>query len=349
MPAGRAASAQAVPAEAQGRELIIGTKLAPPFAMKDEDGKWSGISIELWSHIADRLKLKYRFAEEPTVQGLIDKTAAKDFDAAIAAITVTASREGMLDFSQPYYVTGLGVAVQRGGPPMWSQIGWTLISFSFLQAVLALLGIAIVVALLIWFFERRHNDDFGGGTLKGIGSSMWWSAEAMTQASTGFRGPKTMPGRIVAMVWMVASIITVAVFTAGVTTALTTRKLEGMVREVNDLARVRVGAVAGSATTEYLLGNRIHYRGFGNAEEGLRALQKGSIDAFVYDKPLLAWTVLQRFSGTVEVLEMDFDPQYYAAAFQPGSPLRKRFDIAVLEDIKSEWWREVLFRYLGSE
>src|SRR5262245_62772144 len=137
---------------------------------------------------------------------------------------------------------------------MWSQIGWTLISFSFLQAVLAVLGIAIVVALLIWFFERRHNDDFGGGTLQGIGSSMWWSAEAMTQASTGFRGPKTMPGRIVAMVWMVASIITVAVFTAGVTTALTTRKLEGMVRGVDDPARVRVGAGNGGSTRGDALG-----------------------------------------------------------------------------------------------
>jgi polar amino acid transport system substrate-binding protein len=260
---------------------------------------------------------------------------------------VTASRESMLDFSQPYYVTGLGIAVSRSGPPIWNQIGRTFLSFGFLQAVLALLGIAVVVALLIWMFERRHNEDFGGGTLRGIGSSMWWSAEAMTQASTGFRGPKTLPGRVVAIVWMVASIITVAVFTAGVTTALTTRKLEGMVREVEDLGRVRVGAVAGSATTEYLLANRIRFRGFTTPEEGLTALQTGAIDAFVYDKPLLAWTVLQRFASTVDVLELDFDPQYYAAAFQPESKLRKPFDIAVLEEIKSVWWKQTLFRYLG--
>lgn len=339
--------AQSVPSDVQGRELIIGTKLAPPFAMKDKQGKWTGISIELWDRIANRLKLKYRLTEEPTVQGLIDKTASKAYDGSIAAITVTANRETVVDFSHPYYVTGLGIAVARGGPPMWSQIGWTLLSLSFLQAVLALLGIAIVVALLIWIFERRHNEDFGGGTLRGIGSSMWWSAEAMTQASTGFRGPKTMPGRIVAMVWMVASIITVAVFTAGVTTALTARKLEGMVREVDDLTRVRVGAVAGSATTEYLLANRIHFRGFNTAEEGLAALQKGTIDAFVYDKPLLAWTVLQHFSSTIDVLGMDFDPQYYAVAFQPESKLRKPFDIAVLEEINGDWWKETLFRYLG--
>ena len=40
-----------------------------------------------------------------------------------------------------------------------SQIGWTLLSLSFLQAVLALLGIAVVVAVLIWIFERRHNEE----------------------------------------------------------------------------------------------------------------------------------------------------------------------------------------------
>src|SRR4029079_12035259 len=34
------------------RELIIGTKEAPPFALKHADGTWTGISIELWRDIA---------------------------------------------------------------------------------------------------------------------------------------------------------------------------------------------------------------------------------------------------------------------------------------------------------
>ena len=35
------------------RELVIGTKEAPPFAMKAADGAWQGISIDLWRRIAD--------------------------------------------------------------------------------------------------------------------------------------------------------------------------------------------------------------------------------------------------------------------------------------------------------
>ena len=84
-----------------GKVLVIGTKIAAPFAMKTDDGQWTGISIELWDRIANRLKLKYRLTEEPTVQGLIDKTASKAYDGSIAAITVTANRETVVDFSQP--------------------------------------------------------------------------------------------------------------------------------------------------------------------------------------------------------------------------------------------------------
>jgi ABC-type amino acid transport substrate-binding protein len=47
----------------EARELIIGTKVAPPFAMKAEDGTWHGISIDLWRHISDQTHLRYRFRE----------------------------------------------------------------------------------------------------------------------------------------------------------------------------------------------------------------------------------------------------------------------------------------------
>jgi ABC-type amino acid transport substrate-binding protein len=327
------------------RELTIGTKIAPPFAMKDQEGKWSGISIELWQRIADHLKLRYRLVEEPTVQGLLDRTANNTFDAAVAAITVTSQRETAADFSLPYYVTGLGIAVPLGGLPILRRIGETFTSFGFLQALLALLVITLLVAFLIWLFERRHNEDFGGGIWRGLTSSIWWSAEAMSQASTGFRGPKTPLGRAIAIVWMAVSIIMVAVFTAALTSTLTTERMQGVVRGVRDLGSVRVGAVAGTATTDYLTANRIRHRAFTTPQDGLKELEAGRLDAFVYDKPLLAWIVQQQFSSSVEVTDIDFDPQYYAVAFPIGSKLRYPFNISMLKEVKGEWWKQTLSRY----
>ncbi|MDF2998800.1 MAG: amino acid transporter substrate-binding protein [Xanthobacteraceae bacterium] len=337
------------PAPLSGRQLVVGTKEAPPFAMKEADGKWSGISIDLWKRIAEQLKLDYRLVEEPTVQGLIDGASAGKFDASVAALTITGQRARILDFSQPFYVTGLGIAVPSTSPSFWALIVNTLASFGFLQAVAALIGLALLVGVLIWFFERRHNDDFSGPATKGIGTSIWWSAEAMTQASTGLIGPKTLPGRTVAVLWMVVSIIALAVFTAGVTSALTTRQLQGLVHSASDLGKVRVGAVQGSATVDYLVGQRIRFRSFASPQDGLKAMADKRIDAFVYDKPLLAWIVLQDFSSSTEMLEAVFDPQNYGIALPLGSPLRRELDIALLEIIRSDWWRQTLFRYLGEK
>src|SRR5690606_29803217 len=138
----RPASAQqdaATPSPA--RELAIGTKQAPPFAIKDPTGTWSGISIDLWQRIAEQTGYKYRLVEEPTVDALIDGTAASTYDAAVAALTITGARAEIIDFSQPFYRTGLGIAVSLTGSARWMVIVNTILSLGFLQAVGALVGL----------------------------------------------------------------------------------------------------------------------------------------------------------------------------------------------------------------
>ena len=338
-----AASAQPLP----DRELVVGTKEAPPFAMKNDNGEWHGIAIDLWRRVAERLHLRYRLQEAP-LDELVARTGAGDFDAAVAAITVTGPREKVVDFTQPFFTTGLGIAVPAAGESRWWPIVRSLLSFGFLQAVLALVAIAMGVGVVIWLFERRHNEHFSGGA-RGLASSFWWSAVAMTQAGAGDKAPVTLPGRLLAIAWMIGSIIALAVFTAGITSSLTTRELHGAVHGAADLRSVRVGAVAGSATIETLDRERIGHRGYPTAEDGLRDLAAGRIDAFVYDRPLLTWLVRQRFADTVMMLDVTFDPQTYAIALPDGSALRIPLDVALLEELRGDWWRQLLFQYLGSD
>jgi polar amino acid transport system substrate-binding protein len=347
LPCGHAAAQAARPPAAAlpDRELVIGTKEAPPFAMKARDGTWHGISIDLWQRIAERLHLRYRWAEQPTVQALVEGTAAGSFDAAIAAITVTSARQRMLDFSQPFYTTGLGVAVPVN-ESAWTSVSRALLSFGFFQAVAALLGTALCVGFVIWLLERRKTEYFSGA--KGLGSGVWWSAATMTQRGATEHAPATLLGRVVATGWMIASVMAIAVFTAGITSALTKRELQGAVHAVNDLRSVRVGAVVGTAAVDDLSRQRIAHRGFAGPQEGLQALQAGSIDAFVYDKPLLTWLVLQDHATTLRMLDIAFDNQNYAVALPKGSPLRDALEVPLLEETEGEWWQQTLFRYLGT-
>jgi polar amino acid transport system substrate-binding protein len=76
---------------ASDRELVLGLRVAPPFVMKTPDGIWTGISVELWRHLAEQLSLRYRF-EETTQEGLLKGLADGTLDASGGALTVTAER-----------------------------------------------------------------------------------------------------------------------------------------------------------------------------------------------------------------------------------------------------------------
>src|SRR5271155_3939559 len=130
--------------QAAARELVVGTKEAPPFAIKDEQGNWSGISIDLWRRVAERLKLRYRFVDAVSVTSLLENLESGDFDIAVAAITVTPARQQLVDFSVPYFHTGTGVAVQANRITSWGPVIRSIASFSFLQAAMALLGLAFL-------------------------------------------------------------------------------------------------------------------------------------------------------------------------------------------------------------
>src|SRR5271157_115307 len=93
---------------ASDRELVLGLRVAPPFGIKTPDRIWTGISVELWRHLAEELSLRYRF-EETTREGLLKGHANGTLDASGGALTVTAERLREVDFSPPYFVTGLGV------------------------------------------------------------------------------------------------------------------------------------------------------------------------------------------------------------------------------------------------
>ena len=337
-----------LPADLTQRELVIGTRVAPPFSMKNAEGAWEGISIDLWRHLAERLGVRYRFEERDTVQALLDAVTTGQVDAAAAALTVTAARRQVMDFTQPFFATGLGVAVGRGGATAWLPVLRTFLSFGFLQGVLTLLGIALLVGTLIWLFERKHHEAYGGPPLRGFIAGAWWSAVAMTQEGAAQDGPRTLPGRILAVIWMVASVVTIAVFIAGITSALTTQRLQGVVRNVGDLRSIRVGAVSGSSTVDFLNAQTVGFESYGLPAQGLRALKAGRIDAFVYDRPLLAWTIQQDFPE-LEVLPITLDSQNYAIALPQDHPMRVALDVTLLDTLRSEWWTRTRLRYLGND
>lgn len=188
-------------------KAIIGTKESPPFAIKQTDGSWGGLSIELWRSIAEEIGLDYEF-QEMTLGELLDGVADGSLTASVAALTVTNEREKRMDFSHPFYTTGLGIAVSQDAGGNWSSVIKGVFSHGFIQVLSSLFCLILVCGLLVWLFERRDNpEQFGGRPINGIWSGFWWAAVTMTTVGYGDKAPKTLGGRLVGLVWMFAGIM----------------------------------------------------------------------------------------------------------------------------------------------
>ncbi|UCG11723.1 MAG: transporter substrate-binding domain-containing protein [Deltaproteobacteria bacterium] len=329
------------------RLLIVGTKEVPPFAMKTDEGEWTGISINLWRQIASELNLRFTF-RELDLRGLIDGIADRSLDVSVAALTLTPEREKILDFTHPFYSTGLGIAIPSRHRSPWLPVLKRFFSLAFLKVLATLTLLLLGVGALVWWFERKRNpQQFNGDAASGIASGFWWSAVTMTTVGYGDKAPVTPAGRAVALIWMFAAIIIISTFTAAITSALTVTQLKSPVQGPEDLPKVRVGTVADTTSEAHLQESHLSFTSYKTAPEGLRAIAAGKIQALVYDAPILRYLINKKFKGELEVLPKTFLRQDYGIALQAGSPLREPINRILLQKIREPWWHDMLYEYLG--
>ncbi|MGE5704681.1 MAG: transporter substrate-binding domain-containing protein [Clostridia bacterium] len=92
---------------------IATTNDGPPFAGK-ENGKLVGYEIDLLEAIAQKADLKIEW-KEMKFDGIIPALQAKQVDGAISAITIRDDRKQVVDFTDPYFESGLSIAVSNDG------------------------------------------------------------------------------------------------------------------------------------------------------------------------------------------------------------------------------------------
>jgi polar amino acid transport system substrate-binding protein len=330
--------------------LVVGSKVAPPFAMKDEKGNWTGLSIDLWTAIATSLNRPFEFREYPTTADMIDAAAAGKIDAGVAATTITGEREKAVDFSHPFYQTGLAIAISNQRSSTIWDIFKALASPAFLTTVGALLALLFVTGAILWFVERKRNwDQFDEKPVSGIGDGFWWAAVTMTTVGYGDKAPITPLGRAIAVIWMFAALILTALFTAQLASSLTIQNISGPVAGPADLPRARVGVMEKTASGDYFRDRFIATRPSGDVATGLQALADNRIDAFVHDAPILKYEILKGYQGQLQILPGLVETQNYGIVLPPRSPNRERINQALLQILSSDAWPKMRERYFGSE
>lgn len=115
-----------------------------PFEMMDQKtGKMVGFDMDILAEVAKRAGFEYDL-RTMDFNGIIPAVQTGNADVALAGITITEEREKIVDFSDPYYDSGLRILVPASsdaddisdlkGKKIGTKIGST--SFNFLQAEL---------------------------------------------------------------------------------------------------------------------------------------------------------------------------------------------------------------------
>jgi polar amino acid transport system substrate-binding protein len=332
---------------AQGKgaaALKVMTVERQPFAMVVK-GKLVGFSVELWEEVAREIGTGFDFQVMESFPAMLQGVQSGAADVAIANITITSEREGLLDFSQPMFDAGIQVMVHTTGGS--SGLIAAIFNWEMLGLVLVAGLILFVVANLMWWFERRDQPYFQYPYGEGMWRSFWWALNLMVNGGFEERVPHTRNGRVFAVFLVIASLFLVSAFVAKITAALTVGELTSQIQSYRDLFNRRVGTTEGSTSAAFLDRHHVPYQKFSGMPALLRAMEKKELDAVVHDAPVLAYYANTKGSGRVRLIGSVLWPEKYGIALAPASPLREDIDRALLRIREDGRYDELYRKWFG--
>jgi polar amino acid transport system substrate-binding protein len=336
------------PTPAAFRELAVAVYDAPPFSFRGADGRWRGLTVDLWTALAAEMKISYRFEEAPA-SAILNRIAAGTLDTSAGPFAATMEREKTLDFSHTYLNPGIGVAVRRSREAeRWLSVLRALTPPSALRLYAGVLILIFVAGAIVWWVERRTNPLFSRRFLPGVGSGFWWAGVTTVGVGYGDKVPTTFWGRLVGIFWMSISLVLVTALTAFVTSKLAVAEL-GQVRNLQSMRSLLVGSVASTASAEFLRREAIPRRLYADIPQALQALARGDVQAVAYNSETLHYWVERDPGRPIEMLPGLLQAEMYAFPLADGSPLRDPLNAALRRMLDDPRWGEMKDRYLGAE
>jgi ABC-type amino acid transport substrate-binding protein len=316
-------------------EIKVGVKVVEPFVFKGKNGFY-GYSIDILDEIAKETNSKFKIIEKKSIDSLLDSVKNKEVDFAIAAITINSQRREYLEFSYPYFRSGLEVASKNSesSSNILSTITNIIFSKIFLYAITIFSIIIIIVSHIIWWEESKSNgNSFSQNYKEGIFDAIYWAIITVTTVGYGDKVTKSRLGKFTTIIWVVFGYFLFAYFTASVTTASTLATLNSNITSIKDLRGKRVATIKNSSADEYLKRVKIVPTYIKNTQDGYNLIKSNRIDAVVYDAPILKYQL--KNSSDIVLSGKIFNDEYYGIAFNESSTYKKDIDLALLRIIES--------------
>ena len=344
---GPARAQQAPPANlrvaAAGHAPFVGAGAGTAASSKPE-----GISVAVWEAVARRAGLTYAIRSSGSVKEALGLLRSGEVDVVVGPLTVTAERARDVLFTQPYYQSGLSIAARPRAST--SQLLTPFLAERFLRIAGIVFAFLLCLGALTWLAERRHNSaQFPTDPVPGIANGLWFAITTMTTVGYGDRVPKTVLGRLLASLAMVASLVLLSSLAASMATAVALASLdEAAIAQAHQLRGVRVAYPDGTTARDFVARHGAKAVPVRDVEEALALLGRGEVQAVVFDRPLLRFALMNDSKLDVTLSDGEYDPAGYAFALRPQLPVAGQINIALLELQERGDVRAITSRWLPS-
>jgi len=333
-------------------EILVGVKHTPPFVNVESNLSVNGFSIDLIESIAKRLepprKLKYHI--DPDMPEHLKSVETHKVDLGIAATTITAEREKLIDFSQPFYQADIAILTKKEDRYRINFMEF-LNSKELIMTVIFILIYIVIIAHLIWLSERGAKDGhFDSKYMKGVGQGLWWTVVTISTVGYGDVQLKKPFGRALGIFVIFSGIMIFGVAIATLTSLLTVEQLRPSINGPEDLPGHRIAVLNKTFTAEITAKMGVNQKIVRSLHEGLVDLDHGRVDALVHDRPLLKYLIKDLDDNRYYLVDKGFAPSTYGITFPQDSPLEEMINYSLLKIMEGDdsFYNQIHRKWFGN-
>lgn len=181
------------------------------------------VASAVWENLSRQLSFDSTYQSYTSINAVFNALRAHKVDVVVGPVKAQPRIKGVV-FLSSYINDEVGVFIPYAPASFWQRFMPLLRIFGS-TAIIVLIVLMIIVALIVWAAERKHNPQFANRPFKGIGDGFWFAIVTMTTVGYGDKSPITFLGRFVTTIWLFLMLFLLSAITAVITAELTGVKL----------------------------------------------------------------------------------------------------------------------------
>ncbi|WP_158800697.1 transporter substrate-binding domain-containing protein [Acidisoma sp. L85] len=328
--------------------VSVGVFLVPPFAMHDQSG-YSGMAIDLWQNVASKMGVSYTYELMPTLPDLLKAVTSGKVNVAVGEIPITGDTLRQMDFTQPWFDSGLRVSIDKNRHPGLGTLLKNFWASGHLEVILWI-GVGVAVAtIVLTLVDRKFDEDFPGELHQGLVESFYHVMSIATSGKTSHKSLFGIYGRLLAALWMICGVTIVAYITSSITSVMTTSSLSSQINSRTDLVGKSVGVLRGAVAQTYCFDEALRCIAYDKPDDVAQAMLEGNVAAVIADAAVLQYYVYTHPKWPIVEVGALFRPLKYGFATPLGSGLIRPMSLAIIDDIQEGFVDRLRAKYFGSE